>query len=397
MIAVADRRAARRGAAAGPALRFELPDERSATMPPEARGLARDEVRLLVADPEGTRHVRFRELPAFLRPGDLLVVNTSKTLPAAVDGWLGSRGTAAGEALSGPYGFLANRKKTIGRGGRTGQAREPLRRAVAVHFSTALDGGEYAVELRPPGRATGPVRDARVGERVELPGHAGLALREPWPDPSAGAPRLWRAALEGVDDLQRFLDRHGRPIAYGYVEGRWPLEAYQTVFARQPGSAEMPSAGRPFSERLVTSVVSAGIQIAPVRLHAGVSSLEEGEEPLPEQFHVPLATARRVNEARSSGGRVIAVGTSVTRALETVAGASGRVMAGEGWTDLVLGRERPARVVNGLITGWHAPGASHLSLLEAVAGPDLVAPAYAEALATGYLWHEFGDACLLLP
>lgn len=396
MIAVAHRRAAGRDTAAGPALRFELPDERSATVPSEARGLERDGVRLLVAEPERTRHVRFRELPAFLRPGDLLVVNTSKTLPAAVDGWLASRGSAADEAFPGPYGFFTNRKQTIGPGSGMGEGREPVRRAVTVHFSTALDGGEYAVELRPPGRATGPVRDAVAGERVSLPEDTSLTLRDPYPDASAATTRLWRAVPSGTEDLAGVLARHGRPIAYGYVEGRWPLEAYQTVFARHPGSAEMPSAGRPFTHRLLTSLVSSGVQIAPVVLHTGVSSLEGGEPPLPERFRVPLSTARRVNGTRASGGRVIAVGTTVTRALETVAGASGPVMAGEGWTDLVLGRERPARVVDGLITGWHAPGASHLSLLEAVAGPELVEGAYAEAVATGYLWHEFGDACLLL-
>lgn len=397
MIAVAGRRAVTRNPAAGPTLRFELPPERSATVPPEARGLERDGVRLLVAEPDRTRHVRFRELPAFLRPGDLLVVNTSKTLPAAVDGWLGGPGAAGDEPLSAPYGVLANRKKSIGRGPGMGEVREPDRRPVTVHFSTALDGGEYAVELRPPGRATGPVRDAVAGGRVSLPADTTLTLLEPYPDASVEAPRLWRAKSSAAEDVAGLLSRHGRPIAYGYVAGHWPLEAYQTVFARHPGSAEMPSAGRPFTERLVTSLVSAGIGIAPIALHAGVSSLEDGEAPLPERFRVPRDTALRVNATRGWGGRVLAVGTTVTRALETVAGASGRVMAGEGWTDLVLDRHRPARVVDGLITGWHAPEASHLSLLEAVAGPDLVSRAYADALATGYLWHEFGDACLVLP
>jgi len=398
MIAVAGRRvAARRRPAAAPELHFELPHERSATVPPEARGLERDGVSLLVAEPERTRHVRFRELPAFLRPGDLLVVNTSKTLAAALDGWRGSPGAAGGEARSATYGFLANRKKSIGRGLGMGEVREPGRRPVTVHFSTALDGGEYAVELRPPGRATGPVRDAVAGERVSLPGDTTLTLLEPYPDTSVEAPRLWRAESSAAEHVAGLLSRYGRPIAYGNVEGRWPLEAYQTVFARHPGSAEMPSAGRPFTERLVTSLVSAGVQIAPIVLHTGVSSLEDGEPPLPERFRVPRATALRVNATREWGGRVVAVGTTTARALETVAGTNRTVMAGEGWTDLVLGRDRRTRVVDGLVTGWHAPGASHLSLLEAVAGPELVERAYAEALATGYLWHEFGDTCLLLP
>jgi S-adenosylmethionine:tRNA ribosyltransferase-isomerase len=169
------------------------------------------------------------------------------------------------------------------------------------------------------------------------------------------------------------------------------------VFAREPGSAEMPSAGRPFTARLVTDLASRGITVAPVVLHTGVSSLEATDPPLPERFRVPAATARLVAQTRRWGGRVVAVGTTVTRALETVARPDGTVVPGQGWTDLVLHRDRPARVVDGLITGWHAPGASHLLLLEAVAGPELVERAYREALRGSYRWHEFGDSCLLLP
>jgi S-adenosylmethionine:tRNA ribosyltransferase-isomerase len=181
------------------------------------------------------------------------------------------------------------------------------------------------------------------------------------------------------------------------VEGDWPLSDYQTVFGRDPGSAEMPSAGRPFTDSMVTDLVTAGVAVAAVTLHTGVSSLEPGEPPLPEPYRVPVATARLVEHTRRYGGRVVAVGTTVTRALETVAEPDGTVRAGEGWTGLVLGPDRPARVVTGLVTGWHEPGASHLSLLEAVAGHDVVASAYVEARAAGYLWHELGDSALLLP
>jgi S-adenosylmethionine:tRNA ribosyltransferase-isomerase len=181
------------------------------------------------------------------------------------------------------------------------------------------------------------------------------------------------------------------------VPQEWPLSYYQTVFARSVGSAEMPSAARPFSTELVTALVADGVAIAPITLHAGVSSAEPGEPPVPELFHVPAATARMVNLTRAAGGRVIAVGTTVTRALESAANADGVVHHAVGWTDLVLGAGRPCRVVDGLITGWHDVGASHLLLLEAVAGPDLVAMAYREAVEHGYLWHEFGDSALLLP
>jgi S-adenosylmethionine:tRNA ribosyltransferase-isomerase len=333
---------------------FTLPDELSAPAPPEQRGVARDQVRLLVARGHDTEHARFADLARFLDPGDLVVVNTSATLAAAVDGVRVDGGE------------------------------------VVVHFSTALDNGRWLVEVRPRVGATGPVPDAHAGERIILPVGVALTLLE-----EHG--RLWQAELVVEGGVEAYLARHGRPITYSYVRGHWPVSAYQTVFAHDPGSAEMPSAGRPFTASLVTELVSAGIGVAPITLHTGVSSLEEGEPPLAERYRVPAATARLVNLTKASGGRIVAVGTTVTRALETVAAVDGWIASGSGWTDLVLGPQRPARVVDGLITGWHAPGASHLLLLEAVAGPELVAAAYRDALGEGYLWHEFGDSCLLLP
>jgi S-adenosylmethionine:tRNA ribosyltransferase-isomerase len=334
---------------------------RSAAEPPEARGVPRDGVRLLVARPQGVTNAVFSDLPRFLAPGDLLVVNTSATLASSVR----SRRRASG-------------------------------RPVTVHFSMALPDGSWAVELRPAARATGPVTDARVGDVVELV-DGNLQLRDSYPDSGVRSSRLWRAEVDLAGDVSSYLAFHGEPIAYDYVPGHWPLESYQTVFARDPGSAEMPSAGRPFTPALVTELVSVGVRLAPITLHTGVSSLENGEPPLPEPYRVPAATARLVNATRGSGGRVVAVGTTVTRALESVVGPAGQVRAGQGWTDLVLGPERPARVVDGLVTGWHEPGASHLLLLEAVAGPQLVAAAYREAAREAYLSHEFGDSALLLP
>jgi S-adenosylmethionine:tRNA ribosyltransferase-isomerase len=325
-----------------------------AAEPPEARGLTRDGVRLLVAEPGRLRHTTFASLAGFLGEGDLVVVNTSRTLAAAVD----ARRAGA---------------------------------AITVHFSTELADGDWAVELRRGGR---PAWDGVAGERIDLPGGAELILVDSYPAPGMPGSRLWRAK---VTEVPRLLARHGRPITYDYLAGRWPLRRYQTVFATEAGSAEMPSAGRPFADRLVTQLVSRGVTLAPIALHTGVSSQEHGEPPLPERFTVPAATARLVNSARGAGARVVAVGTTVTRALETVATEDGTVRPAQGWTDLVLGERRRARTVTGLITGWHAPGASHLALLEAVAGADLVNAAYREAVAAGYRWHEFGDSCLLLP
>jgi S-adenosylmethionine:tRNA ribosyltransferase-isomerase len=349
-----------------PATQFVLPAGLSATEPPEARGLRRDGVRLLVAGPAGTLHARFRDIGRYVHPGDLLVVNTSATVASAIDGQ-----TDDG-------------------------------RAVVVHVAGRLDDGAWVVELRTPGGAKHPVLNAEVGDLVRLSKAAAVTLLSPYGGtPSAGT-RLWRAAIVvNGGKVRELLARSGRPISYGYLRGRWPLSAYQTVFANEPGSAEMPSAGRPFSNQLVTALVSAGVGFAPVVLHAGVSSLERGEAPPPERFRVPAATARAVEATRRGGGRVVAVGTTVVRALESAVRwrAAGRPVleAASGWTDLVLGPHRPATMVDGLVTGLHEPEASHLLLLEAVAGSALVQEAYDEAVARRYLWHEFGDSCLLLP
>jgi S-adenosylmethionine:tRNA ribosyltransferase-isomerase len=325
---------------------------RPATEPPEVRGRGRDDVRLLVAGPDGTTDAAFRDLPHFLRPGDLLVVNDSATLPAAVDG---------------------TRNK------------EP----VTLHFATALDDGAWVVEVRPAAPdATGPLPTAARGDTIDLPAGARLTLDAAYPDPTARRSRLWRGTVAVEAPLASYLERHGRPIAYAYVPRRWPLAAYQTVFATTPGSAEMPSAARPFTTELVTRLVTYGVAVAPVTLHTGLSSQEAGEPPLPERFRVPTSTAALVHHTKRQGHRVIAVGTTVTRALET--GTAG------GWTDLVLGPERPARVVDGIVSGWHNDGASHIRLLEAVAGRAVVAAAYERAEALGYLMHEFGDSALLL-
>jgi S-adenosylmethionine:tRNA ribosyltransferase-isomerase len=233
--------------------------------------------------------------------------------------------------------------------------------------------------------------DGRPGERLELPGGASLTLLAP---AAPGSARLWRAAVSA--EVPALLAAAGRPIRYGYVPRAWPLADYQTVFAREPGSAEMPSAARPFTERLVTRLVTDGVLVAPLLLHTGVSSPEAGEPPQAERFRVPATTAALVPWVRSRGGRVIAVGTTAARALESAVSADGEVHAAEGWTDLVLGPDRPARVVDGIVTGLHAPDASHLLLLEAVAGRELVQRAYDAAVERRYLWHEFGDVSLLL-
>jgi len=344
------------------AIDFALPPELEASATPEERGLRRDAVRLLVAtlDDGAIEHRHFSDLPSILASGDVLVVNTSATLPAAL----------AVESPAGPG---------------------------ELHLSTRRPDGRWIVELRHPGRpASTPWLDARAGTVLHLPGGATAELVAP-NAPSAPGVRLWVARLDLPQPLLAYLAQHGRPIRYAYVDHDRPIGAYQTVFADQPGSAEMPSAARPFSAELVTRLVTRGVGFAPFVLHTGVSSLEAHEPPSAEWYRLGVESAAVVNAARTTGRRVIAVGTTAVRALETVADNDGFVHPGEGWTELVVTPERGVRAVDGLITGWHEPRASHLALLEAVAGRGVLEASYRAALEEGYLWHEFGDSHLIIP
>ena len=342
------------------AMLVALDSAHAAHEPPEARGVRRDDVQMLVS--RGTNppiHSTFRSLPDFLHPGDLVVVNTSATIPAAIDATL------------------------------------PDGRPLVIHLSTELPGGLWMVEPRRiiTGGATEPLALPPSTTTARLSGGGSLDLVRP----AAGSARLWLAAVDDRESLLHTFHTHGRPIRYHYVDHDWPIDAYQTVFANQPGSAEMPSAARPFSDALVTALIRNGVGLAPITLHTGVSSLEGHEAPYPERFAVPAATAVAVNATHAAGGHVIAVGTTVVRALETAADRSGTLHPADGWTDTVITPERGVRAVDGLVTGWHEPEASHLAMLEAVAGRATLVDAYAEAFDAGYLWHEFGDSHLLLP
>ncbi|MHB2018802.1 MAG: S-adenosylmethionine:tRNA ribosyltransferase-isomerase [Candidatus Xenobia bacterium] len=297
-----------------------------ATVPPEARGLARDEVRMLVSQHGEVAHARFLDLPQYLGPGDLLVVNDSLTIPAAVNAEDGT----------------------------------------PIHFSTQFDT-TWLVEPRQPAPA----------RLLKLPGGVTLELLE-----SRG--RLWEARVSGTDDVVAWLQRWGHPVAYAYTEGRWPIEAYQTLFGRHPGSAEMPSAGRPFTPRVLERLAARGVELAAITLHTGVSSVESGERPYPERFNVPAATLQKIRRAR----RVIAVGTTVVRALESDTTS--------GVTDLMVTPDQGLRVCHGLLTGLHEPRATHLLMLQAFLSSERLAAAYQEAHAAGYLWHEFGDVHLII-
>ena len=345
-------------------LDFTLPRELEAGEPPEARGLARDEVRLLTSYREDDRivHASFRDLPDLLEPGDVLVVNTSGTMNAALPARREDGGT------------------------------------LTLHLSTHLPADLWTVELRTDDLE--PLFDGEPGETLRLPAGGRATLHTPFrPENRARAGkanRLWISTLNLPSSLNPYLDRYGAPIRYRYVRGAWPSGYYQTVYATEKGSAEMPSAGRAFTPELITRLVAKGVQPVPIILHTGVASLEEDEPPYEEFYRVPTATARLINAARRSGQRVVAVGTTVVRALETVTGADRVTHPGEGWTDEIITPERGVRSVDAMLTGLHEPRSTHLWMLEALADRGHLGAAYREALEEGYLWHEFGDLHLIL-
>jgi S-adenosylmethionine:tRNA ribosyltransferase-isomerase len=278
---------------------------------------------------------------------------------------------------------------------------------LVMHFSTSLPDGSWLAELRAVrGHATQPYPGGSPGQALPLPGGAVATLAE------RVTGRLWRVRLSTA--VVPYLLRHGSFIHYSYVASDWPAEAYQTVFAATPGSAEMPSASRPFTAEMLARLVVRGVAIAPLTLHTGVSSLEGDEEPYPEPYDIPPATARLVDATRRAGGRVVAVGTTVVRALETAAAAreqgtagvpgvvprantAGPLPASAGWTHHLVTPQTPPRVVDALFTGLHEPRSTHLLMLHAFAGTDLLRRCYAAAVEHSYLWHEFGDMHLLLP
>jgi S-adenosylmethionine:tRNA ribosyltransferase-isomerase len=341
------------------AVDFELPVDLEAVAPPERRGIGRDGVRMMIGWRSSGMVLDqvFTDLVCHLGAGDVLVVNTSRTLPAAVP--------------------------AVTRDGVT----------VLVHFSGPLAADRWAVEVRSPIRHGSRQAPPLDPQSLSLPSGARAVLRHA----VEGATRLWVADLVGTGDVVDYLVAHGRPVRYAYAGGEWPLSDYQTVYARQPGSAEMPSAGRPLTAELITALAAKGVLVVPVVLHTGLASFEAADRPQPEWFEVSEATAAVVTTARSRGGRVVAVGTSAVRALESASDGAGGAMATTGLTDHVVTVPGGVSVVDGLITGWHEPRASHLDLVEAVAGPDLTETLYRHALDQRYLWHEFGDSCLILP
>lgn len=349
-------------------LDFELPCELEAGEPPEARGLQRDEVRLMVSyrHDDVIHHAQFRDIVNYFDSGDVLVINTSGTLNAALNA-----------------------------------IRQHDQQVFEVHLSTQLPANLWIVEIRQPdGDTTRPYRDAQAGEIYQLANGGQITLltqHNPRERHEHSQSRLWIATLDIQQDLYSYLNRYGFPIRYSYVKDDWDNSYYQTVYANEPGSAEMPSAGRAFTQNLLDRLQAKGVKIASLILHTGVASLEDHEPPYEEYYRVPSETARMINQARNDGRRIVAVGTTVVRALETVTDIDSVTHAGEGWTRLIITPERGIRSVNGMLTGLHEPKATHLAMLEALADRDHLRLTYTDALDKGYLWHEFGDLHLILP
>jgi S-adenosylmethionine:tRNA ribosyltransferase-isomerase len=361
--------------------RFSLPDELSAHEPPEKRGLTRDGVRLLAAGRRSgsLAHARFDRIADFLAPGDCLVFNASRTLPAAL--------TALAEPADGP-------------GGASGAQRVSHR--LQVRLARRWEDGDWSVLAL--GGDDEPWTGDLIGSRLVFaaggPGGLDLAAEVRGRDPLVD--RLWkiRFSLAGAP-LMEALSRLGQPVRYWYAEGPWDLDFYQTVYAREPGSMEMPSAGRAFTWKLLMQLRARGIETAFLVLHAGLSSymdqeFDAGHPASVEPFRLDASAAGKINRAKARGGRIVAVGTTVVRALESIADAAGTVREAQGSTCLRITPGYRLRTVDGLLTGFHEPEASHLDLLSAFLPPERLKAVYEEALRERYLWHEFGDVNLIL-
>lgn len=308
-------------------------------------------------------HTDFHKIDQFLHAGDVLIINTSGTLKAALEG------------------FLEDGKK------------------VRIHFSTKISADRWVIEIREMTEGgTRRYAGSQPGEVVALKNGGSLKLTKSYYDKQQDKHlKLWNAQIQLPIPLEEYLDLYGQPIRYQYIKESYPQSYYQTVFAQEMGSAEMPSAGRPFTPELITRLATKGVQFAPILLHTGVASLEVDERPYEEYFRVSEPTADLVNWARQRGKRIIAIGTTAIRAIESATDNEGKVVAREGWTNVFITPERGLQVVDGLLTGFHEPKASHLLMLETLTGAAHLDISYRAALEQQYYWHEFGDVHLILP
>ena len=342
---------------------FTLPQELAAKEPAERRGISRDEVRLMVIDPTQNNrvtHTKFNNLSKFLQPGDLLVFNSSRTLPASLKGCQ-VNGTCLEVRLA---------------------HKQPDNSWLALLL--CQQGEPFSCGLR---------------NGMELDFGLGLTAKVEMPD--SHIHRLWQIRFNhyGTELIDLFY-RLGQPIRYSYVSAPWDLDYYQTVYAVEPGSAEMPSAGRAFTWKMLFDLKRQGIETTNIVLHTGLSSYVDDEldaqhPASQEEYSIDDLAAQKINQAKSRGNRIIAVGTTVVRALESVVNR-GKIIPQHGYTRLHINASHQLQTVDGLLTGMHEPEASHLDLLTAFLPAEQIQSAYQEAVAKQYLWHEFGDLNLIM-
>lgn len=342
-------------------VQFELPDHLGCPPPTEDRNLRRDDVRLLVtAGSEPTYHDVFSSLDRYLKAGDVLVVNTSATVASAF-----------------PVGLPGEKQGTL-------------------HLSNKLNDHEWLFEIREiRGTKNERWKQGEEGMELRLPGGAKLSLKRRYFKETQMLD-LWIGELWTDQNETTWMQEHGHPIKYTQLDQSFPLSYYQTLFSFHPGSAEMPSAGRGFTDSLMRKLIKRGVVFAPILLHTGVSSLEEHEKPYPEYMEIDPVSALLINQAKASGRRVIAVGTTAIRAIESAVNESGEVEAFRGNTELFIDADYKMKVADGLLTGFHEPRASHLNMLQSIAGFDHIERAYQEAIEAKYFWHQFGDLHLIL-
>ncbi len=345
---------------------YHLPKNLECSIPTEIRGINRDEVRLMISNisTDNVQHDTFKNIVDYLNEDDVLVVNTSGTIKAAIP--------------------AKNKNNTF----------------LQIHLSTQLKNKKWVAELREISENnTQRYFGGQPNEIIELIHGGSIRLIQPYYSNSNQEDhlQLWTIELIIEEEVSHYLEKFAQNIQYFNIKKNYPNSFYQTIFAKEFGSAEMPSAGRAFTQNVLDQLEKKGVEIIPILLHTGVASLEMNEKPYEEYFEISKKSATAINNARKKGKNIIAVGTTVIRAIETLTSSQKITSSGKGWTNIFITPERGVNGIDGLITGFHEPKASHLFMLEAITKRKHLEITYHEAVHHKYLWHEFGDLHLILP
>jgi len=345
-------------------LTFKLPPSLFARRPRELSGQRRDEARMLVIDKRDGQiaHDMFRNLPNYMRPGDVLVLNNSGVIPAVIRSWRGDGGQVEVRLISNKHGGIWHAVLTP---------------SVAISLGTILFMTPHL---------TATVIDKR---QDILNGWVLQFLVDGQP-------------IDSDNEMFAAIEKIGRPVISMYTDKVWELDYYQNVYSSVPGSCEAPTAGRHFTNELLNDIRSLGVQVVFLTLHIGLSSVlirEENVEDhkmLEEEFIIPPETADIINQARSHGHRVFATGTTVVRSLESAVGADGVIHPQHRWTTLYISPGYTFHICDAIITNFHGPISSRLALAAAFVGWPIIKKAYSEAIRAGYQFYEFGDVTLMI-